>query len=273
MAFTAANVDRETLSGLPAPIWSRMGIAPRTITTGETVPCDIYTAKVPLVDSDLLEQGKLFVQYGRISRRDSKGSPSGVHVRPMRIKWYTPYVGGVNPYPGSGEVGGTHVLAGGIDRPNLIPVTQQNETVAQEVPYWAFYATGDMEIFDADPNTLGWVTLPGVPFVTGNKRRAYAMNPSLWLPSGALYGKRPKFPKWKQRAQSVSYWFCRLAVIEDGLAIGYGPTSEALVVRPNEVPFGEFYMASLVRDFSGEPMPVGYALSEFKAEIVTKYRA
>lgn len=247
-------------SGLPAPIWVKFANSTSyLIGDGATSAiCDNVTVKVPLVDDSLIEEGKLYVQYGRVSERDYKSSPIP-KVRPRRIKWYTSYVGGVNNYSGSGEIGGlqSNII---VDRPNLFQVPVQNWQCNVNLPYWAFYKTYSPAIFNGDTVSSGQM-LMSILYMTGNKK-PYMINPDRFLPTGDLYRKRPKNNSPRIGAHITSYWFARLVVVEEGRVTAYGPHGEALQVRPSVNGFDNHYMVN-----------VGYSQGlTFKCTIANGYR-
>ena len=274
MASTSININQENNSGysLPAPLW-RKGIAQvQTIISGENPMCDMYYPKIQLVNQSLIDDGVLYLQSGRISDKDYTISAAVPQIRENGIKWYTPYP---NPFAStSGIVGGGDVSDGQIaamGRTNLIPITNQFQTLSQAVPYWQFYRTHDCLVFNGVVSTAGITNVSGVPYMTGCKRRKDFYSPDQYLPGAVKYSKRPKRPMTRHRNMSTSTWFCRLIVIRDGRVEQVGEISTPIIVRPNELPFNENSMSSSPIIF-GDLSSINYYLYEFKAEELTKYR-
>ena len=270
MSFTSANIETAGSSGLPEPIWERRGKATQVTEAGVSVECDMCYGKPPMVDQELIDEGVIYIQYGRLSQRDYTNRPVP-RVRPTRIKWYSSYSGGAG-INGTGELGGAH---SGVTqpRPNVIPVVAQNRAVAQAVPYWAFYKVAPSEVISGDPNSSGGFTLNDAPYHTGNDKRKNFTNVNNYLPGASSYRRRPQRAMTRTRNGSTTYWFCRLIIVRDGRAVSYGPISTALVVRPNELNFNEHFMASVVPDLRGNPQTTFYAFTRLTAEIITKKNA
>ena len=241
---------------LPAPMWRKEYKMIQTLCTGESVLCDQFKVKIPKVQDDcLIKEGKLYVQFGRISDRDYTNN--GVPLkRGNGIKWCTPMVGGVNPFNGSGEIGG-NTDTYGYDRNTIIKITQQNELVSQAVPYWAFYKSVKLNFFNADTITGGYTQIT-VPVMTGTKIRRRMNIVADFLPGGSSYKK--KFNAYRDTAFSTSLWVARLLVIENGRVVAYGATSEYLQIRANEAPYSDMYKKTdsnvaqqyVLREFNGK---------------------
>jgi len=274
MANTAGSFQPQSGgTGLPTPIWVKdAGTVNVAIYTGQTVTCDIMKVKVPLVDQSLIDDLKLYVQFGRVSESDSRTRPTPSKRR-RRIKWYTPHIGGTGVYNGSGEVGGSHTGNTAVDRLNLIPVVQQNETVG-DLPYWAFYGLTTSYVLVGDPNN-GFVVPAESFYMTGN-RKTTSVNPTLFLPGSGLYKKRPQRPMTRSRTHSVGYWFCRLVVVEDGKVVAYGPHGEACVTTPAEVRWNQHYqnsnLASGINDGEFVAFPNEEVIKRISATIEDRHR-
>lgn len=107
----------------------------------------MYYPKIQLVDSELIDNGTLYLQFGRITDKDCTYKNGSDRVRENGVKWYTPYP---NPFEttsgivGGGEINDTLITT----RTNLIPITAQFQTLAQAIPYWEFYKTTTCDVFD-----------------------------------------------------------------------------------------------------------------------------
>lgn len=264
MNNTSANIEANSSSSLPTLNWVKTGsninVTLRDgITNGIT---DTYAAKVPLIsDQELINSGRLRVQYGRLSSRDYKPMPTP-HIRERRIKWYASSCPGCEVFA-SGEVGGGSSISG--NRPNMFVVTQQNDIVGN-VPFWDFYDIKGCSVFNGIPALSGITNLEDVPYMTGNPARDGIYFPDRFLPGGSHYNTRPERAMFRQRHTSESYWFCRLVVMmEDNpqYVEYYGPVSEPLIVKPNEVGFDEHFMVSALS---------GYSFSGFNTTIIDKYK-
>lgn len=272
MAATSIKIKDKKKYNLPAPLWRKGVSQTQTILTGENVQCDMYYPKIQLVDSELIDNGILYLQFGRITDKDYSfnSNTSTAQIRENGIKWYTPYP---NPFETtSGIVGGGEINDLLITtRTNLIPITAQFQTLPQAVPYWQFYKTRKMDVFDGIVANGGRTTILGVPYMTGCKSKVGFSDPTSYLPGQGLYNRRPKRPLTRHRPFSTSMWFCRLIVIEDGRVKQIGDISTPIIVRPNELPFNEETISSSPIIF-GNLLPIPYGLKEFKAEELTKYR-
>ena len=143
MASSKIIINKPSKStNLPAPLWRKGTSSLQTILTGETISCDMFYPKIQLVDQKLIDDGVLYLQFGRISDKDYSfdSITSLPQIRENGIKWYTPYP---NPYSNtSGIIGGGAVNDPLVSiRTNLIPVTNQFQTLLQAIPYWEFYKT------------------------------------------------------------------------------------------------------------------------------------
>lgn len=256
--FSYSSAELYNIGSLPAPMWRKEYKTIQTLCTGESVLCDQFKVKIPKVEDSLISDGKLYVQFGRISDRDYtyNNATSQVLKRGNGIKWCTPMIGGINPFNGSGEIGGNTDTYGN-DRNTIIQITQQNELVSQAVPYWTFYKTVKLNFFNADISSGGYTQIT-VPVMTGTKIRRRMNIVANFLPGGGLYKK--KFNAYRDTAFSTSLWVARLLVIENGRVVAYGATSEYLQIRANEAPYSDMYKKTdsnvaqqyVLREFNGK---------------------
>lgn len=263
------SIARNEVYSLPAPSW-RKGLAqPQTIQDGNMYMCDMFYPKLQRVDDALIASGMLYLQFGVIKGKNYHRG----RYRRNGLKWYNPYP---NPYNGSGEIGGNNPPTGAVGiRTNLIPITAQNKTLSQAIPYWENYNTIDITVFNGDVATNGH-TIIRAPYLTGSTiRKNFAPNlANQFLPGGMKYGTRPKYNYSRHRNMSTSIWFCRLVVIKDKRVIQYGDVSNPVIIRPNEIPFS----ATTLTTKSFEPSTPSYNnatynLAEFKGEEMTNYNS
>lgn len=257
---------------LPAPLWRKGTSQTQTILTGETVQCDMFYPKIQLVDQSLIDNSILYLQFGRITDKDYTydSNSNSAQIRENGIKWYTPYP---NPFEttsgivGGGEINDTLITT----RTNLIPITAQFQTLAQAIPYWEFYKTTSMSVFDGKVSTFGQTSILKVPYMTGCKTNRDFSSPGQYLPGASRYKNRPQRPMTRQRVLSTSMWFSRLIVIENGRVKQLGEISTPVIIRPNELPFNEETISSSPIVF-GNLKSIPYGLREFKGEELNKYR-
>ena len=273
MASSSININNPSPSSysLPAPEWRKGLTTNQTILTGENVDCDMFYPKIHRVNQQLIDDGELYVQFGVIKDYDYSYSPIGPKYRRQGLKWYAPYPNTIGLT--SGDIGGNTVNDGLItQRTNLIPVTAQNQTLTQAIPYWQHYKTRTIELLTADPTTNGTASV-SAPYLTGTKNMKGMWSPNLYLPGGSRYKTRPKRSMTMHRLFSTSTWFCRLVVIRNGRVIQYGDISNPVIIRPNMPPFSENTMSSSLFERGLAFIPNNsYGVREFKGEIITKYK-
>ena len=260
-------------NSLPSPQWRKGTKQVQMLWDGSgTVECDSFYVKVPRVKQSLIDDGVLFVQFGRLTKR-CYSNPNGVRMK--GIKWYTPCdASNAAIYPsGSGEICGNH-HGNTMARPNLIPVTAQNQTIAQALPIWAFYGTKQAIALNGDmSNSNGISTVIGVPYLSGSGKRASGMyDPTFYHNSGPLRTKRPRRPMWRSNDHARSVWYSRLVVISNGRVVSYGSVSEAVIVRPNQMTFSTETMSSMFVKADGNYQDSGYTFSALTGDIQSNYR-
>ncbi len=263
-------------NALPSPQWRKGTKQSQLLWDGSgTVECDSFYVKVPRVKQSLIDDGVLFVQFGRLDGRKYTNNPTP-KVRMKGIKWYSPCDASNAPiYPsGSGEIGGRH-NGNAMARPNLIPVTAQNQTITQALPIWAFYGTKDTLVFNGDiSNSNGVSVVNGVPYLTGSGKRAGKgmYSPDFYHRTGGLSKKRPKRPMWRSNDHARSVWYARLVVIRDGRVVSYGSVSEAVIFRPNQLTFSTETMSSTIIRNNGSYGDSGWAFVGLYGDIQSNYR-
>ena len=260
-------------NSLPSPQWRKGTKQVQMLWDGSgTVECDSFYVKVPRVKQSLIDDGVLFVQFGRLTKRQYS-SPNGVRMK--GIKWYTPCDAINNSiYPnGSGEICGKH-NGNAMARPNLIPVTAQNQTIAQALPIWAFYGTKQARALNGDISNINGVSFVlGVPYLSGTGKNSLGMyDPAFYHNSGGLRTKRPKRPMWRSNDHARSVWYSRLVVIANGRVVSYGSVSEAVIVRPNQMSFSTETMSSMIVDSSGNYIDSSYSFLALTGDIQSNYR-
>jgi len=254
-------------AGLPQLTWEKGQDSLQTIVTSEQLMCSMFYPRISLVDQGLIDNGELFVQFGKIDRKHYTiaGNPQTAQIKGNAIRWYVPAVAGGLPYQssGSGEIGGGSYY--GVDRPNLIPVTSQNTTLTQAVPVWGFYQQRDTEVFDARNPTLK--SFSKVVLMTGKGARnneAYAQ----YLPGGGRYKKRPKNHPFSGANFTTSTWFCRLVIIRDNKVVEYGPISTPLIFKPNGLMLDKGRLSMAYYTGGG---PMDYVAIELRGEELKSY--
>lgn len=255
---------------LPAPSWRKGLSQPQTIQNGAMYMCDMFYPKLQRVEDSLIASGNLYLQFGVIKGKNYHRG----RYRRNGLKWYNPYP---NPFTGTGEVGGDNPPTGAVStRTNLIPITAQNKTLSQAIPYWENYNTTMINVFNGDVSTNG-IEGVTVPYLTGSGIRKNAANnlPNQFLSGGMKYKKRPKHQYSRHKNMSTSIWFCRLVIIKDKRVVQYGDISNPVIIRPNEVPFSATTLS--VKSFRPEQntpyVSPNYGLVEFKGEEMTSYNS
>ena len=263
-------------NSLPSPQWRKGTKQVQMLWDGSgTVECDSFYVKVPRVKQSLIDDGVLFVQFGRLTKRCYSEANGIGRVRMKGIKWYTPCDASNAPIygGGSGEICGRH-NGNAMARPNLIPVTAQNQTITQALPIWAFYGTKQAFVLNGDiSNVNGVSAVVGVPYLSGTGKRASGMyDPTFYHNTGPLRTKRPKRPMWRSNDHARSVWYSRLVVISNGRVVSYGSVSEAVIVRPNQMTFSTETMSSMFVKADGNYQDSGYTFYALTGDIQSNYR-
>lgn len=233
MSYTNAQIQENSGSGLPVPIWEVYPFQSRVMADSSTVQCQIPRARVPFIDPALVAEGNLYVEYGRMRGRRYRNRPAPKTYGKGRIYAWSNYSVG-NVTTGTGYGGGIHSNVS-VARPNRFLITNIG-FLAPECPYWAFYTFKSFQAFGGVPSqNIISITAPGM---TGESR-SNIFDPARSLPPslGGDYFS-PYTNKFHNIRHASSKWYARIIKVVDGRVEAVGDWSEELIVSQFPYPTG-----------------------------------
>lgn len=231
MSYTNAQIQGESKGGLPVPIWEVHQEQVRTFYDFSIALCEIPRARVPFINPELIAEGNLYVEYGRIRGSRYRSRPVPKRYGKGRIYAWSNWTSGVTS--GTGYGGGVHSGVS-IQRPNRFLITNIG-FLAPECPYWAFYKKKTGELFNGSTAPISstlYYSTPGEPFSS-------IFNPVKSLPPslGGTY-MSPYYNRFHNIRFASTKWYARIIKVVDGRVEEVGDWSEELIVSQTPYPTG-----------------------------------
>lgn len=208
---------------LPAPVWESKALNQlKTLSDWNSVYWDEYFARIPLVDQKLIDDGVLYIEYGRLKNpwqwhRNKKW----IRPRWSKINFYSPWY---NQTSEGWRWYSTWHHNISIDRPNMFQISHQWFN-APLLPRETFYRMVIANYYNWN-HTWAWETIPySVPHMTWWKIHRIASN-VIWTWSN----QNRRVINWtlKDIVHSSSEWYARLVIMKNGKVIKQWPISEPL---------------------------------------------
>jgi hypothetical protein len=213
-----------------------------------------WAAKALRIDDKLLNTGEIYIQYGRLMPpfRNKGGG-----IRFYGVNRLVRPIGIVNPYDGSGELGGVGDYYNG-DRHNCFLLTSQNQTV-DNLPFWRFYTNKEGQYFTGKLSGTGspiWASVP-IPIMTGISNKGHDLLSTDYSLGNITPKTKPIKKMLKSMYKTRVLWYARLVRIKDGKLIEYGANSEALFTNPQlTVGWNSELCHYTVTEFQGTNNPI-----------------
>lgn len=188
-------------------------------------------ARMPLLPEDLINSGRLFLEFGRTMPR---GNNAISGKRNPDVRYWSNFVSWSWPSYSLAESSGEHYDIEWWtipDRPNMFPITQQNQLI-WPIPVWAFLKKRDVNVFTwIYPNPE--VTIR-IPVMTGTWY-SYLDIQNWWAWPNHAYGAKRR----ENRAMVITDRYARLTLFDSaGKIISHSWESNGVTYVPDPYPIG-----------------------------------